>query len=279
MRTVWVALLLAAGLAGCADGGEAEPEPEAFTGVQASSDTGVIRDVVVDETITPVEGVKVALSPAAVETVSDAEGAFVFEDLEPGVYFLQASSPGFTDIQASAEVEAGVEKPPVVRIQVERIPIPDPFVQPFVWEAFMDTSASVAGTGVVAGGFTGQGSFGARHDLPANASWVQSELVWNAEHPLADTMQTDARLYGGGEDPVFDRQIGTSPLLQIFDNATVHADTEQVGYTLFVEDSSLVPVGMTAQQRLTMFTHSFHHFLPEDGWRFSEDGEPDVPDS
>jgi hypothetical protein len=35
--------------------------------------------------------------------------------------------------------------------------------------------------------------------------------------------------------------------------------------------------GLTVQQRADAYIHSFYNFVPADGWRFTKDGPPQVP--
>jgi hypothetical protein len=95
MRVVaLVALLAAALLAGCSgsnpsDKSSTEPTFDDL-GLQATSSTGVIRGVVVDDAIRPVAGATVSLTGESTgETVSTAAGTFGFDALAPGTYFLK----------------------------------------------------------------------------------------------------------------------------------------------------------------------------------------------
>lgn len=137
MRIAVVALLLAAVLSGCADGGSDAPVADADRLENITSDTGGIRGVVVDLSITPVLGAVVSLSKEKT-TKTDDNGQFNFTGLKPGQYFLRVEKPGFESSQASTEVVAGVAEPPVVRIQVARIPGADPFAQSIKFEGFYE---------------------------------------------------------------------------------------------------------------------------------------------
>lgn len=276
MRAVCLALALL--LAGCAgEGGEAEPD--AFKDLDATKETGVIRGVVVDQAINPIQGAKIAATPGGLETLSDATGSFGFSGLEPGVYFLTVSAPYHTSVQTSAEVKAGVDKPPVLRVAIQSLPKPVPAIQSLEWRFFMDGSVAALERAVVAGGFLGQGSFGKRLEIADNASWVQSELIWDAAQPLASDMLLQTRLYEPGSNDDFtgtQSAAGTSPLIHAWSNSTETDRADRIGYTLFVWTGTY-PAGFTIAQDVYLFTHVFQHFTPDEGWQFGRDGAHAVP--
>ncbi len=271
MRRVVVALIVMSALAGCADAGPAAAEPEIFQEVQATADTGVIRGVVVDDAITPVPGATVTGTPGGFSTTTDDDGAFVFSDLEPGVYFLEATAPDHEKTQTSVEVVAGVEKPAITRMMMAFQPPPVPYIQALTTNMLMSYSVSVAGSGVVVGPSSGE-SFFADLSLDANTTLLHSELVWRYDHPLADTMQLRVDYSDVRHDT-----IGQSPLIDHMGPEDVETASESVDYTLFVEDSSLAPVGFTTDQRLVLYTFGFHLFLPQEGWSFERDGPHPIP--
>jgi len=146
MRTIPLAFLLVATvLAGCAGGSpsadDTVPPGTNFDDIDVpvSATTGAIRGIAVDERIVPIEGATVKVTGAAVDesTQTDAEGRFVFGDLEPGTYFLAASSPLHASAQASVEVVAGVAEPPLTRVLMERLFAQEPFVEQQKFDGFI----------------------------------------------------------------------------------------------------------------------------------------------
>ena len=125
MRAMFL-LLLVPLLAGCAD--EAAPEVDDFAQnldqeLQATEDTGIIRGVVVDFAIVPVADATVTLTGLDRSTQTNEAGAFGFDGLEPGTYFLEISKLGYNSTQASTDVEAGTDTPPVVKVRLEAAPL------------------------------------------------------------------------------------------------------------------------------------------------------------
>ena len=145
VRWVWT-LLVAAALAGCAE--EAAPvEEEGFEDVDldVTESTGAIRGVVVNEAIEPVLDATIAISGmAAATTTTDEQGRFTFSALEPGTYFLEVSHPLHTGVQQSVDVVAGVEQPPIVKVQIQRLYSGDPYLVTVQNDGFF--TCSQAGT-------------------------------------------------------------------------------------------------------------------------------------
>src|SRR5688572_23928185 len=108
-RTLLLVLMTVPLLAGCTGGSadaqdkgieELEEQAAKDVDVQATADTGVIRGIVVDEVIRPIEGATVRLMVTPpVTTKTSATGGFGFEELEPGTYFVKISAEGFAPTQ------------------------------------------------------------------------------------------------------------------------------------------------------------------------------------
>lgn len=121
-----VLVLLCLALAGCSEGTKAPPGDDGppVREVEPGPDTGAISGIVVDETITPVVGAAVALTQTGATAEVDGNGLFVFEDLEPGLYSLEASAPGHATIQSTVDVRAGEVAKPKMVLPVDASPQP-----------------------------------------------------------------------------------------------------------------------------------------------------------
>jgi hypothetical protein len=119
---LWVAAVVAGLLtAGCSGNAHKSADPLVQgnfddLGLQATSTTGVIRGLVVDDAIHPVANATVTIAGTQTKTTSDANGLFGFDSLEARTYFLQIAKRGYKSAQQSADVAAGVAQPPVVKV-------------------------------------------------------------------------------------------------------------------------------------------------------------------
>lgn len=286
--------------AGCADGG-AKPEPEPITGfaeleLKATSDRGILRGVVVDTAIRPLAGVEIRMPTSSGERMqtTGSNGLFGFDDLEPGTYFLTATKPGFGSIQQSAEVEAGVAEPPIVKVLLERIPGTEPFVAARAWDGFVFCTTSFIVLCGLPNLLTGQQYTPDKYTwtwfFDPNASLIQSEMVWETSQPLTPSMYFEMEPSGDCEDGFFNRTEGLSPIYATLNQSQVESgpidDDCGIYYSLFSGHNEPLPrqpvtgwgIGATAQQSFRMFTHDFHFYLPFDGWRFTQHGEPPQPE-
>ena len=142
MRLVASLLLVSIVLAGCSDDppSAATQDEGVFAGLdesaEATSTTGAIAGVVVDEAIRPVPRANVTLVAAGKNVTTDDEGRFAFEGLEPGTYFLDAAAHRFAKAQVSADVAAGEVS--TVRILIARLTTVEPYQQTLNFEGFID---------------------------------------------------------------------------------------------------------------------------------------------
>lgn len=120
---VTVAALLVA-LAGCSDGSPPEPEGPQVREVEADASSAAISGVVVDETIRPVEGATVRLVSSGEEVVTAEDGTFVFEDLEPGFYAVEARAERYLPVQATVDVREGSVAKPRIVLPLDTSPVP-----------------------------------------------------------------------------------------------------------------------------------------------------------
>ncbi|MGB0651918.1 MAG: carboxypeptidase regulatory-like domain-containing protein [Thermoplasmatota archaeon] len=140
MRTLFVtALLLATVLAGCADDDQptADELADGAPEIQATSTTGGIRGVVVDESIRPVPEALVVLNSGETANTDEA-GLFVFSGLPAGEYFLRVEKFGYQGTQSTTNVVAGVTDPKPVKLVMQRLIGVDPYISTFKFEGFYE---------------------------------------------------------------------------------------------------------------------------------------------
>jgi hypothetical protein len=301
-------LLTLAFLAGCTQPPAAETDPLAGfddLDLAATATTGIIRGIVVDEAIRPVANASVTLTPGDKGTTTTLGGAFGFEGLEPGTYFLRVERLGYNATQTSTEVVAGVAEPPIVKILLTTNLEDLPYVEVLQFSGFLSFGAAVFATSI------GTTIYPTLSEALSDASiwrvtftelplWAQGELVFEANQPagggfiweMTDTTNTH---YGS-------RETGPSPLLAFW-NTTVLEDHNEttldpdrgIAYRFFggphpdcqLPDPNLPPplprnpwpfgCGLTIQQRADAYIHHFYNFAPPEGWRFTVDGAPVVP--
>ncbi len=126
MRTIALLLSITLLLAGCSsDTPPAEPtDPIPTKKVDTGPDMGAISGVVADATLSPIAGAVVKLKGTETVVTTDADGTFVFEDLSPGIVFIEASAPQYLPIQQQVTIEAGVVAKPIIQLPDDPTPVP-----------------------------------------------------------------------------------------------------------------------------------------------------------
>lgn len=310
MRVLVVGLMLGAMLAGCSEEPVGADEEPIFDDIEldATDDTGVIRGVVIDATITPIQGATIRIASLELETTSNANGAFGFSGLDPGTYFMEASRIGYNTIQQSVEVVAGVDEPAVTKFLLEADPSQLPFVMVFQWDGFIQCSFSFIAACAIGGSTVGD-EFSTTFELDRpGVTYLQSEAIWETTQAVSPNLQLWQQAAGEG-GCTFDAQNAPSPnvINTTFGDYNVHGDEDcfrTLGNTtnLYLRmfsgsiDGTFPPtangcyppipgvigslcmgVGATLQQSFTVYNHVFYGFKPVDGWQFSVDGTPDAP--
>lgn len=303
--------LLAVAWAGCAEEGTStELEDEAFNELdaKATEDTGVIRGVVVDPSITPIEGVTLSILNDDRSTLSNENGAFVFTGLAPGSYFISAEKAGFSSVQQGVDVVAAVDNPPVIKMQLQPDASTAPHVSTMVYEAYIQCSESLLLVGYSGGCENDFLRSYAADELGRTPDFAQSEMIWESTQPAGDWMTLVYSAPGDGvllhnyqdeegPSPQVVRAnrtlmeengvIGEYPLqLRIFNSGIEGTDIgRDYGDPVDGDDCIERPglggcatgLGATIDQQISVFTHAFFNMLPEEGWQFSVDGEPARP--
>lgn len=296
MRALPVAsilVLLSAVFAGCSDAPEADADSlaeaeraAAELQVKATETTGVIRGFVVDGAIRPLGGALVLLANTDKNTTTSAEGAFAFEGLEAGTYFLTASLEDYATVQQSVEVVAGVSNPEAVRVLLAEIPRGEPsitsvqaiiYVSGSGWVSAPDpvgeNGVTVGGGGVLGDG----GNWQFEVEIPVNGTVAQTELVWDMTTALGAEGRGSGGAYDDNDGVDTATYAGPSPLVMRA-NATEGTDTaNNVYYSFYAWPSSGLPVGFQFNQKVDAYVNVFYNFRPDDGWSFVADGPHSVP--
>lgn len=283
-------------LAGCSGGAPgATPDTVDFgdLDVAPTATTGIIRGVVVDPAIRPLAGATIRISNGG-ETTSNDAGLFGFANLAPGSYFLQVSKIGFNQTQVSAEVEAGVADPPIVKVLLQPNPSETPFYEEHQLRAFITCGVATVVSSVGCNTFPaiGQDILGDRVYFPFEFTvlpmWAQGELVW--EQTQAAGGQAIWQLYGC-DGYCHGPPAMASPALTFADEELLKEYEDSIlegglQYNIFggphplcTYDSPYTPYGcgLTINQAFDVFVHHFYNFKPLEGWRFTNDGSPKIP--
>lgn len=287
------ALFVAAALAGCSDGGSANvggPGPQPSVTVAPDKGLGAIVGVVVDSSIVPVEGATVALAGRDATTKTTAEGAFVFDDLEPGPYFVKATKPGYKEIQQSVEVVADVKNPPVVKMLLEADPEGSPFFEEFSFTGFIECSAGVQADGVGHVFWSlcseepmseyNNDKFDDIVELAGTPDLVQSDLLWTSNQQLGTQLSISYSKSSGGVAPEdYASATGENPLTVSAEHALLKDKGIGTETDLWIRIFAWANNGPGAVigQDFQVITHAFYNFTPPEGWKFHEDGAPVVP--
>lgn len=300
-------------LAGCAgsDGGPSDPCTEdptmpgcgpAIGKDQVNDDVGLIRGVVVDATITPVVGAKVQIVNSELQTETDENGGFVFLDLEPRTYFLKVSKAGWTPVQQSVNVEAGVV-PDVTRVLLEEAPGTLPYSQFLSFTGYIGCAATMwvlLPNMCASAGDPDQYDiidFGTT-DVP---ELLQAEIVWEQTQETGRDLSFIAFVTApdGSDQKRVGNVWGPSPLVCTM---TKDADCDNGdgtggggdglnttgfpgGFYAYLGPGcyqgcipgTAVGPGIVVQQKYSLYGSAFFNHMPPEGWTLQEMGEYHPP--
>lgn len=269
-------------LAGCADDPAQTPideDDEKFDDLRVSDTTGAIRGIVVDAAIVPVAGADVQLVGGdATETTED--GAFSFDDLEPGTYFVSVTKLGYKEAQQSIEVVAGDERPPIAKIRLIASPEDLPQAITQNWDGYL---ACGAGTPVGSVNPCADAGSDNVHNFTVEGvpDYLQVEMVWRGTNVLGDTLNIGL-LDPNGLLSDFAGADCASPCIFRVNKELLTANLGEdfQEYTVRVFPGSGAD-GMGAsvvlEQGFSVYVTEFHRFEPDADWAFVEDGAYVVP--
>ena len=223
--------------------GTVTPPPEPDEGL------GAIWGVVVDATVTPIEGVTITVPVSGqadpMTTKSDIAGNFAFNNLLPGPYSVNAAKNGYKSIQQTVQVVAD-EEPEVVKIQLVSDPDNRAYFDTNIFDGYMECSVSTAVlkvavcaipneesqevcdlTGQCVGNFTND-EFRFQFGLTAkNPQWIQSEMIWDSTQAAGSsfTLNNGAWRTDGSTFIDLAEFTGESPLLSYLDEGQINGTT------------------------------------------------------
>ncbi len=287
MRTALALILVTFLVAGCSDGGKGPAQddgPASVQNVEVTSTTGAIRGVVIDETITPIAAALITITGLDRNASSADDGGFVVNDLEPGTYFLTASKQGFSAVQTSATVEAGVE-PPVLKIVLPRLAGNQSYANTQQWSGFTQCAVSATAVFFQACGLV-DGRFINFFTIDSIPTFMQAEMFWDSTQAVTPKLQLN--FYKGGTTD-WKAVAGESPLLlTAYGEEFVEAKTENATDNPMrvsppyaqCSGGLLNPTTCDPQtfaivnvnQGYEVFLTQFYGFTPRDGWLLAVDG-------
>ncbi|MFA5944219.1 MAG: carboxypeptidase-like regulatory domain-containing protein [Candidatus Thermoplasmatota archaeon] len=223
----WVVLLSCATLlSGCSGDGDQGADPIAGAdfedlGLEATPTTGIIRGIVVDEAIRPLAGADVGTTlpdGGSRNTTSAADGAFGFDGLPGGTYFLTIRKPGYLAQQANTDVVVGVAEPAIVKVLLTSDPTSLPYVSVLQFDAFIgcsvtSPSVSVALCDVVEPVKEATNNrFLVNYEADKPPQWIQSEAIWESTQPLGNDLSLSFTDFSSGPQLVVNSTDGPSPI-------------------------------------------------------------------
>ena len=273
MRGAFVAMMVAlVALAGCSDDPKAqEAEDDVFAGLEgqaeATTTTGAIAGVVVDEAIRPLGNASVTLLSTGTNVTTDGEGRFAFERLEPGAYFVQAGLRRYDGAQVSVDVVAGEVS--TVRILLVRLAGSDPYHITQNFRGHIDNYAGFANFAVEV---LAPGTLGCTcaWDLPVdpNLMTVMVEASGQVAVPNPGTPGTvpgDAywEVFAGGvAGDLRDSAYDEFPLVKRFTNETFEGHEGTIGVRI------TCGVWPCVTMDYDLFVTVWYHEEAPEGWSF-----------
>jgi hypothetical protein len=284
-------------LAGCSAGtlpGAADPDPEGPS-VDATSTTGGIRGVVVDEAIRPLAGVEVQVLGTGKNATSDADGLFAVSGLLQASYVVEASHLLYGSAQQAVQVLAGVRDPPLVRFQLVRNERAEPYTETLKFDGFIACSANAVvllseecgeGFPTPAGRIGQQANSRVHFDFSVSGADIQGMVVEQAWEATSDagrgfytilfanyTCDSALGYCGGDYAHVME---GESPLRGALDLEAIDTFGVAPGLLMSVytyASPATMPAGVVLNQPYQTFVTNFYGRPAPDDWSFVR-GDP-----
>lgn len=214
-RFVACANLLAAALAlsGCAkEGGVGRPA--GFDGDAFSSDRGVVRGVVTDTELRPLEGARVAVEGQGLDARTGPDGRFVLPDVHPGQHMLHVQAIGHHAVALAIDVRAGA--PTDVEIALEVAPAEVPYIELLTKRGFVVCDVNAVFVVLAPGPVPGCDQSNALFNQTVADSWryLVVEAAWHNQESLHVVSDMDSTCFFGtdSDNPCFHWATEPSPV-------------------------------------------------------------------
>jgi predicted small lipoprotein YifL len=318
MRTfalITVLLVATAALAGCGSkGGPNGADDAALNGAEFENlqkqqgnlqkGKGLIRGIVLDEALAPIAGAKVELVGLGTSQTATEAGAFLFNNLDPGTYFVSASKAGYAPAQQSSEVKADVAEPSLIKIRLQRVPGAEPRAETLQFEGFISCGFKVLNI-VFDRNYCDPLELNEDKSVvwfPTTGvpTYYQSETIWKSTQQLGTGLVTIqwACAEGGSCSANGDARTcnvrGESPLVcfgrvgvegegggQPLEATGLGTDDKGLYVQMYSHCAACINavqgVGVVVNQQFQTFTTFFYNFEPEEGWLYVNDGDPAPP--
>lgn len=293
-RIVLLVCLAILALPGCADDAAVDGRDESERavdklGLHATETTGVLRGFVVDEAIRPLVGAQVRLNDGERTAASNSDGAFGFDGLAPGGYFVTVSLPGYETVQQTVHVQAGIDDPPPVKVVLASVAAQAPYLESFSIEMFKTFASPFIGLGSAFDNLVQPGMSGFFESrLAGNATVIQAELVWQPTSSTAQLARLVCVSRAEREEQIVSVGVGIvegpSPLAVRIpardDNGTAESFFIRVDPIEWDWEALQVPNPAGAaivNQKFQAFAFVFHNVVPRADWTFAADGPYPLP--
>lgn len=243
-KLVLVLLLVVAGsLAGCSGKKNTPTDsglPDPSVDVRATSTTGVIKGVVVDAAVHPVANVLLSVNVQGkppMKTNSSRDGGFGFSGLAPGTYFVAAKKAGYAPMQVSVEVQAGIDNPKTVKIQLVPDPASAPYFAVYKFDGYIECSVTLVALRYAACSTvdnTTKDNFLVSYTLDQPPQWIQSEMVWVATQAGGEQMQISITDFSTPTQERVNASEGPSPQVITVNETTAAARHFGVNNTVVI---------------------------------------------
>jgi hypothetical protein len=255
-----ISVCLAVLLAGCGDKPKktVEVSPGVVTELEepAEPGTGFVAGIVGDDAIYPLVGATVRLMGTDKSTTTDFRGNFLIQDVEPGIYIVEASKLDHLSQQATADVTAG--KVAKVALLLQKIPTTLPYHRTEPHEGFVQAH------GVPFLGFNTNTSFvvdldeSAIVDVIVESAWEGTFVPANHPAPLKYSVVTWPKLdniaSGTSADPLYLR----------IDGRIIPPHARWIEVRIEPNEPDLVAYQATSKDYVTVF----YNEPAKEGWSF-----------